>query len=329
MTGLAIRVGIVSWNTATLLDRCLAALDGALDGTDFDVVVVDNDSRDHSAAVARSHPGVRLIRNRVNAGYGRAMNQALAATEARVLIALNPDTDPPPGSLARLAERLLADPGVALVGPQLVDEHGEAQYTARPFPSLSVAAASLVLPVRRHGGAMGRRLLLEAAPQPDHGAFVDWVIGAVQVIRASALAGRPRPYDERWFMYAEDLELCWWLAARGWRCRFEPDIRVPHVGNASGSQAWADAAEYDERCLDAIYDWYQRDVSALAVRPLAALNALHAASRAAIGRAAARPADHVATLRRATRYHAGVALHGAAPPAGPPPDRVGSDRTPR
>src|ERR1700737_2606847 len=113
----AIRVGIVSWNTAALLDRCLGALPAALSGTAFDVVVVDNDSADDSAAVAASHPAVRLLQNPVNVGYGRAMNQALAGTAAPVLIALNPDPEPPPGSLARLAGRLLADPGVGLVGP--------------------------------------------------------------------------------------------------------------------------------------------------------------------------------------------------------------------
>lgn len=312
-----IRVGIVSWNTAALLDRCLAALPGALAGTDFDIVVVDNDSRDASASVAAGHQAVRLLRNPVNVGYGRAMNQALAGTDAAVLIALNPDTEPPPASLARLAERLLADPGLAVVGPRLVDDHGEAQYAARRFPSLSVAGAACLLPVRCHRGRLGRRLLLEAAPQPDTPADVDWVIGAVHVIRSSALRGR-RPYDERWFMYVEDIELCWWLAVRGWRCRLEADVIVPHRGNASGSQAWTEGGEYDERCFDAIYDWYQRDVGRGRTRALAALNALNAASRAAVGAVAGRPADHIASLRRAAPYHLRVAVRGAPPPAGPP-----------
>jgi N-acetylglucosaminyl-diphospho-decaprenol L-rhamnosyltransferase len=315
MTGTAIRVGIVSWNTAPLLDRCLAALRAALAGHEFEVVVVDNDSSDDSAAVARRHRDVRLIQNPANVGYGRAMNQALAATEAPVLIALNPDTEPPAGSLARLAERLMADPGVALVAPQLVAGDGAAQYTARRFPSLAVAGAAFVLPVRYHGNALGRRLLLEAAPQPPVPVAVDWVIGAVHVIRASALAGR-LPYDERWFMYVEDIELCWWLAQRGWRCRIEADIAVPHVGNAAGAQAWA--GDYDRRCFDAIYDWYQRDVSCGGVRALAALNALTAASRAAVGMAARRAPEHNAVLRRAAAYHARIARHGPPAPGGAP-----------
>ena len=316
----AIRVGIVSWNTAALLDRCLASLPAALAGTEFEVVVVDNDSTDGSTSVVAAHPYARLLCNDINVGYGRAMNQALAGAGAPVLIALNPDTVAPPGSLARLAAALLADPGVGLVGPRLVDKAGVTQYSARRFPSLGAAAAALVLPVRRHAGALGRRLLLEWAPQPAVPTDVDWVIGAVHVIRASALRGRA-PYDERWFMYVEDIELCWWLAARGWRCRYQADVAVLHVGNAAGAQAWAATDEYERRCFDAIYDWYQRDVSRRRVRALAAVNALTAASRAAVARVAARPAEHQAHLRRAAPYHAGIALHGPPSPAGPPTSR--------
>ncbi len=314
-----VRVGIVSWNTAALLDRCLATLPAALEGTTADVVVVDNASSDGSAEVAAAHTGVTVVANRVNVGYGRAMNQALAGSEAAVLIALNPDTEPPPGSLAALVTRLLADPGVGLVAPQLVDPAGAAQYTARRFPSLRVAAASCFLPVRWHGGPLGQRLLLEAARQPSEPTDVDWAIGAVHVIRASALRGRT-PYDERWFMYVEDIELCWWLAGRGWRRRLEADITVPHVGNAAGAQAWGDG--YDRRCFDAIYDWYQRDVGAWPVRAVATLNALNAASRAAAGRVAHRGAGLVANRTQAARYHSGIARHGPPAPAGPPPPPV-------
>jgi N-acetylglucosaminyl-diphospho-decaprenol L-rhamnosyltransferase len=309
-----VRVGIVSWNTASLLDRCLSALPAALDGADASVVVVDNASTDCSADVAAAHAGVTVVRNDTNRGYGRAMNQALAPADAAVLIALNPDTEPPPGSLATLVARLWADPGIGLVAPQLVDAAGRPQYTARRFPSLEVAAASCLLPVRAQAGAWGRELFLEAAPQPSEAVDVDWAIGAVHVIRASALRGR-LPYDERWFMYVEDIELCWWMAQRGWRRRFEAGVRIPHVGNASGAQAWGD--DYDRRCFDAIYDWYQRDVGAGKARALAALNALTAASRAAVGRLAQRPADHVANRAQAARYHAGVALHGPPAPSGP------------
>lgn len=305
----------MSWNTADLLDRCLAALPEALAGTEADVVVVDNASSDGSAEVAARHPHVRVVANATNVGYATAMNQALAGSRAEVLIALNPDTRPPPGSLATLVDRLLADPGVALVAPKLLGPDGSTQWTARPFPSLGVGAATCLLPGRWQSGRFGRRLSLELAEQPDVPSDVDWVVGAVHVIRADAVAGR-KPYDERWFMYVEDIELCWWLAQRGWRRRFEADVAILHVGNASGDQAWGE--EYMGRCFDAIYDWYERDRGTAGARAWAALNALRVAARAGVGILARRPQPHVAALRRELPHHTRVVLHGAPPAAGPP-----------
>lgn len=310
-----VRVGLVSWNTAGLLDRCLAALPAALQGVGAEIVVVDNASSDASA-VAATHHGVTLLRNQRNVGYAKAMNQALAGTSAPVLIALNPDTEPPPGSLAALVDRLRTDPAVGLLSPRLVDGDGSPQQTARRFPSLSAGLADVLLPARLRRGRVGRRFLLEFGTEPKAPADVDWTVGAVHVIRAAALGGRT-PYDERWFMYVEDLELCWWLAERGWRRRFEADIVVPHVGNASGDQAWGNG--YRHRCLDATYDWYQRDVGRVSARSWAALNTLNAASRAAVGIVTHRRAEHVANLLEDTGYHARVALRGApALGAGPP-----------
>ena len=309
----AVRVGIVSWNTAGLLERCLLSLPAALSRSDAEVVVVDNASSDGSADVAAAHG--RVIRNRANVGYARAMNQALAGGGADVLIALNPDTQPPPGSLDTLVDRLLADPGVALVGPKLVGPDGAPQWTARRFPSVGGGLAGCLLPGRAQGNRLGRHFGLEHAEQPAGPTDVDWVIGAVHVIRAAAVAGRA-PYDERWFMYVEDIELCWWLARRGWRRRYEADVVVPHVGNAAGGQAWGD--EYMGRCFDAIYDWYERDRSRVGVRVLALLNTIRVATRTGAGVLARRPDEHLAALRRELPHHARVVRHGAPAVAGPP-----------
>jgi GT2 family glycosyltransferase len=247
-----VRVGIVSWNTAALLERCLAALPAALGDRDAEIVVVDNASRDESVAVARRHHGVRVVANATNEGYARAMNRALADTDAGVLVALNPDTEPPPGSLARLADVLDRDPTVGIVAPRLLDPDGTTQHSVYRFPSLTVAAAVSGLPVRAHR-AVGRRLWLEGHSPHDRSGAVDWAIGAVHVIRRAALGGEP-PYRERWFMYVEDLDLCWRLGRAGWRVWFAADVEVPHVGNASGAQAWGD--DRRARWLDATYDWY-------------------------------------------------------------------------
>lgn len=279
------------------------------------MVVVDNASLDGSGDVAAASAHARAIRNSANVGYAKAMNQALAGSEAEVLIALNPDTQPPPGSLATLVDRLLSDPGVALVAPMPVSVDGSPQW--RPAASHRSVSGSRTASSRGvgRGGTFGCHFGLEHADQPVAPTDIDWAIGAAHVIRAQALDGRT-PYDERWFMYVEDIELCWWLARRGWRRRVEADIAVPHVGNASGAQAWGD--DYMVRCLDAIYDWYERDRSRVGVRGWAMLNTIRIATPIGVGIVSRRPDDHLAALRRELPHHTRVVVHGAPPVAGPP-----------
>jgi GT2 family glycosyltransferase len=265
-----VRVGIVSWNTAALLDRCLAALPAALDGIDFSVVVVDNDSCDESVEVARRHGDAEVIANSENVGYARAMNQALADADADVLMALNPDTEAGPGSLATLVRRLEEDPDVGLAVPRLTNRDGTLQHSVYRFPSPRQAATVLLTPRRLLRGRIGARWWADGHAPHDQAADIDWAIGAVHVIRASALDGGD-PYDERSFMYVEDVDLCWRLAQRGWRRRLEPEASVVHVGNAAGAQAWGDSRT--DRWMAASYDWYTRTFGRAAMRRWAAVNA--------------------------------------------------------
>jgi GT2 family glycosyltransferase len=317
-----VRVGIVSWNTAALLDACLSALPEALGGLDAEIVVVDNDSADGSAAVASAHPGVRVVANDTNVGYARAMNQALAGTSAPTLIALNPDTVPPPGSLATLVARLAAQPDAAIVVPRLLDVDGALQPSCQRFPSIAVALAVALLPPRAKRSAIGAHWWLEGSVDHRQRVPVDWAIGAVHVIRASALCGEP-PYNERWFMYVEDIELCWRLRRRGMQTRLEGDVAVTHVGNASGAQAWG--GDRARRFWIATYDFLTSARGARYARTLAAVNAVAVVWLAAAYRAAAllpgpRRAMRLAIsrdLRAALPAHLAVARRGA-PPGGLP-----------
>jgi GT2 family glycosyltransferase len=268
MTPPDVRVGIVSWNTAALLDRCLAALPAALGDLRAEVVVVDNASSDESAEVAARHD-VTLVRSDTNEGYARGMNRALAATEAPVLLALNPDTEPPPGSLAALVGRLHAEPTAAVVVPRLVHLDGRLQHSVYRFPSVRLAAVVSFVPPRWQRGAIGRRWWLEGAAPHDRSGPVDWALGAVHVIRRDAVAGRA-PYSERWFMYAEDIELCWRLERQGWTTVLAADVTVPHASNAAGAQAWGSSRA--QRYWAASYDLYAGMHRPLAARGWAAVN---------------------------------------------------------
>jgi hypothetical protein len=249
-----VRVGIVSYNTVDLLAACLDALPAALGDLRAEVVVVDNASDDGSAEMLAARRDVTAVHQTENVGYARAMNAALASTQAPVLVALNPDTRPPPGSLAVLVRALAAQPSVGLLGPRLANHDGTPQPSAYRFPSIRLALVTGFLPHRFRHGRLGRRFGLEDAAPHQSPTDVDWLVGAVHVIRASALAGAA-PYTERWFMYAEDMELCWRLHRTGWRVRLIPDTAITHVGNAAGAQRWTRLAR-EQRHLDATYDWY-------------------------------------------------------------------------
>jgi GT2 family glycosyltransferase len=234
------------------------------------VVVVDNASSDDSVAVARRHSSVTVIENLTNVGYAVAMNQALRDSDATVLIALNPDTEPSSEALTRLVDRLLSDDDVGLVSPRLVNADGSLQHTAYRFPSVRLAATVCFTPSWLLRRDVGARWWLEGYSPHDRSTDVDWLIGAIHVFRACAVDA-DGPYRERWFMYVEDLDLCWRLARAGWRRRLEADIAVPHVGNASGDQAWGERRI--DRALSGSLDWYAEQHGAIAVRAWAAVNA--------------------------------------------------------
>ena len=310
-----VRIGIVSWNTADHLARCLDALPAALDGMTAEVVVVDNASTDGSADVAEAHP-VRVVRNETNVGYARAANQALAGSDAPVLIALNPDTVPPPGSLRALVERLRTT-GAGLVVPVLRNPDGTRQHSVHRFPSRRLAVV-VALPGRLHRGYLGRRFWLESADDDWRSGPVDWAIGAVHVVDATALAPGEQPYTERWFMYVEDLELCHRLARRGRITWLDTGVEIVHVGNAAGAQAWGDTR--DRRWWWATYDFVHLTAGASVLRQLAALHLLSAvghlvgAVTASIPRRPTRRRhrDRARALARVLDVHARVLARGAA-----------------
>lgn len=315
-----VRVGIVAWNCAAVLRDCLAALPAALDGLDAEVVVVDNASTDGSADVAAGVPGVTVLRSPRNDGYARGMNRALAGASAPVLVALNPDTVPPPGSLARLVAELDARPDVALVAPRLVHPDGSVQHSVHRFPSLRLAMVANLVPAALVPPRVRDRLWLAGSVRPDRTGRIDWAIGAVHVLRAAALPDPP--YRERWFMYVEDVDLCARLADAGWGRWFAAEVTVTHVGGVSGDRAFGGRAAH--RWWSETYEWYGGRHGDAAVRAYAAVNMLGMAVRAVGALLTGAPRRARAVLALARR-HAAVVAHGRPVPL-PPPGEEGPRR---
>ena len=220
---------VVNWNTRELLRECLRSL-AACGAPAFETFVVDNGSTDGSvAALEREHDGMRWIPNRENVGFARANNQALTLATGRYVLLLNSDTRVAPGALAALVAFMDAHPGAGACGPRLVNPDGTLQPSGRSFPS-ALRALAAILPV----GEGVRGLLATPLERRDYGreAEVDEVSGAALCLRRAAL-DQVGTLDEGFFLFGEDVDLCWRLRKAGWTIHYVPGAEVVHVWGGS------------------------------------------------------------------------------------------------
>ncbi|HVF79937.1 MAG TPA: glycosyltransferase family 2 protein [Solirubrobacteraceae bacterium] len=230
-------VAVVSFNTREILQRCLASVVAA---RPCEAVVVDNGSTDGSVELVRhTFPSVRLIVNECNVGYGAAANQALVSAAASAVLLLNSDTVLAPTALSALEAYLSAHPRAAVVGPRLANVDGSLQRSTYPFPSAGDALlgeSGLHLLVRRVP-VLRERLLRTWSH--DVARPVPWVLGAALAIRREpfeAVGG----FDEAFFMYGEEVDLCRRLREAGFETHFAPVTTVLHLGGASTAIAGRD-----------------------------------------------------------------------------------------
>ncbi|HEY3067281.1 MAG TPA: glycosyltransferase family 2 protein [Methylomirabilota bacterium] len=230
---LDLSVIVVSYNTRQHLARCLRALPAATTGTECEVIVVDNASRDGSAdVVRREFPSVTLIANRDNVGFARACNAGLEGAGGRFLLLLNSDAVPTPGSVSALVRFARAYPRAGAIGPRLRTADGRTARSCFHFPSL-VRPYLNVGVVRRLAGDRFGLPYEWNHPCLRDGGVVDWLSGACLLLRREALAATGA-LDERYFMYFEDTDLCRRLWRAGWQVVFWPSVDVLHEGGASG-----------------------------------------------------------------------------------------------
>ncbi|RMH23582.1 MAG: glycosyltransferase family 2 protein [Acidobacteria bacterium] len=228
-----ISVLIVSHQSRRHLERCLRSLPPVGDG--LEVIVADNASSDGSAELARRVlPAATVLELGENAGFGAANNRAAAAARGDRLLLLNPDAELEPGCLERLAAALDADPRLGLVAPQLRYPDGRRQFVWAPETGVLGEALQMVRnPFEDR--AWNHRLvppLLRLLTGPG------WFTAACVLLRRSAFDAAGG-FDESFFLYFEDVDLCRRLRRAGWRLRLVPEARARHVkGAISGGTAY-------------------------------------------------------------------------------------------
>ena len=226
---------IVNWNTGELLDQCLQSVAENVQvwpGDAVETVVVDNASTDQSLERARAaHPWVDFIENDNNAGFARANNQALELCSGEYLLLLNPDTRVLPGALETLVTFMDAHPEVGGCGPLLLNADGSLQISCHPMltPGREFWRLSFLdrlwprahYPLQRWGREQVRS--------------VEVIKGACLLLRRDALA-QVGYLDGQYFMYTEEMDLCYRLLQAGWTMMWVPQAHVIHYGEVSSRQ---------------------------------------------------------------------------------------------
>ena len=235
-----VTVVIVNYNVREFLQQALTSVQRASAGLVVETIVIDNDSADGSAEMVQSQfPDVQLTVNRQNVGFGAANNQAIRAARGRHVLLLNPDTILQEDSLRVLASFLDATPDAGAVGCRILNPDGSfALESRRSFPTPAIAFArmtglSKLFPRSRFFGRYNLTFL-----PTDERCEVDALSGSCMMIRRDALidpeTGAARLlFDEQFFMYGEDLDLCYRIQRDGWRLYFEPATQIIHYKGES------------------------------------------------------------------------------------------------
>lgn len=236
---------IVTWNTREFLVKCLRSLQAALEpapdnsqrlaGSPYRarVLVVDNASSDHTAQMVRQDfSWVHLIENRENLGFAHANNQAIRESCGRFILLLNCDTVMHPGTLETLVTFLDTRPSAGAAGARLLNPDGSVQPACHPMltPWREFWRLSFLDNVIRQS-TYGARTWKASAPLQ-----VEVIKGACLLLRREAL-DQVGLLDESYFMYTEEVDLCYRLARTGWQLWWVPQTAVTHFGEASSRQA--------------------------------------------------------------------------------------------
>jgi GT2 family glycosyltransferase len=219
---------VVAYNSAGTLRGCVAPLAAM---PHVRVTVVDNASPDDSAKTVSDLP-IELIRAPRNGGFSYGCNLGAAGAVAPYLLFLNPDARLDEAALSTLISVLEEDPSTGLVAPRILDDDGSMAFSLRRFPRLRSTYAQALFLHRLWPRAEWTDELIRDGAAYERPATAEWVSGACMLVRRSAYEAIGG-FDERFFLYCEDTDLCLRLWQAGHTVRFEPGAVVHHVGGAS------------------------------------------------------------------------------------------------
>lgn len=319
---------ILNWRSAAMTMQATATALVAMEGIAGDIIVVDNDSGDGSFERMTAHIAaqgwdrVRVLQSGWNGGFGAGNNAGFRAglqngSRPDYVFILNSDAFPAPDAIRILLDHLEAHPEAGIAGsclhdPDTAEGQGEVHTTAFRFPSILSEFEGTVRfgPVTR----LLRNHVLPL-PIPDRTVAVDWLAGAAMMIRRSVL-DEIGMFDETFFLYFEETDLCHRAARKGHQTHYVRDSRVAHIGSVStGMKEWSRVPDYWYASrLHYFVKTHGRAYAAIATLAHLTGGGLH---RLRCALTWAKRADPPHTLRRLARHDMAVLLRGARPTARP------------
>ena len=226
---------VVNYDSWPYTLRCVEAL-GAASGEGLEIIVVDNEG----GPTPKLPAGIRLIRNPTNEGFGQAANRGMEAAGGDLIALVNPDSLVGPGFFERMRDFFERCPAAGIAAPKILDADGDLQLSARREvgPLSAVLGRTSFLTRMFPNSPAVRRMfpILEETAEPTP---VDWVSGACMVLRREVVE-RTGGFDERFFMYFEDADLCRRTREAGWLVCYLPNLQVVHLtGRSSRSRPLA------------------------------------------------------------------------------------------
>jgi GT2 family glycosyltransferase len=223
---------VVSYNSRAHLRSTVEPLTRA---SDLKVIVVDNDSRDGSVESVRDLP-IEVAALATNQGFAHACNVGWKRGSATYVLFLNPDASIDHQAIRRLVDVLEEDPSAGAIAPKIVNERGTLEFSQRRFPRpISTISQALYLHRFFPRASWSDELVRDPAVY-DAPRTIDWVSGACLLVRRDVLE-RVGGWDEGFFLYCEDIDLCKRLRDAGSNVRYEPSAQVIHAGGASAPRA--------------------------------------------------------------------------------------------
>jgi hypothetical protein len=228
---------IVNWNTREFLRTCLRSIRQGASGLSVQTIVVDNASRDASdKMVIEEFPEVMIIQSGGNLGFARANNLALPHVQSSFVLFLNPDTEIQGHALSLMLDQMKRAPSVGALGCRIRNLNGTIQELGLQwFPSpLTELVRFLAISERTYSRFRG----LIPYHSPALSGEVTKLFGACLLVRRTVLE-QVGSFDERFFMYCEDVDLCHRISRAGWKLFYLSEAEILHVGGAAGSAAFS------------------------------------------------------------------------------------------